>query len=322
MRKIVSVLAFILALCLCAPALAAVCFETESKVVPALRGQNTYVVVCRTRASEAGTLQVVTAQGEVLGQKKVSSGEDYTTVTIAVPEDAPAMQALRLLFIRDGESEEQGEFYLAADSRDHDGVRQGPADEKKIAITFDAAYGPGRLSDLLDVLDKYNAKCTFFLQGDFVTAFSDLTLEIDRRGHEVANHTMHHPDDIRQVSNDYAYWEIDQCNKAIESVTGKPVTLYRPPSGYCSYRDRAIARGLGCEVILWTFDSMDGFLETSTRETVWNALTKKSEPGAIILMHIYGYWTPEILDEYLPMMQEEGYEFVTVSELIYGSEEE
>ena len=220
------------------------------------------------------------------------------------------------VFQSGGERELQTEFLLAVDTKGADGIRQGSGDQKKIAITFDAAYGDGQLDALLDVLDKHNAKCTFFLQGDFVTAFPDLTAEIFRRGHELANHTMHHPNDVREIDNEQIYREINDCNQAIEAITGRPVTLYRPPSGYSSYRDRAISRGLGCEVILWTFDSLDGFLTTSTRETVWNAMTRQSVPGAIILMHIYGYYTPEVLDHYLPMMQAQGYSFVTVSDLM------
>ncbi|MCR4885319.1 MAG: polysaccharide deacetylase family protein [Clostridiales bacterium] len=323
MRKILIGLMMILALS-CGLACAEVCFRTGEFIYTGLRGREVNVIFDRTRASAEGTLYVVDEQNQVLGQRKVNAGEEIGTITITVPQDAPAMQTLSLVLARGGGVELQGTFLLAADSREDDGVRQGPTDQMKIAITFDAAYTPGRLAALLDVLDKYQAKCTFFLQGDFVKGYPNWTAEIMRRGHEVGNHTMHHPDDMREIGNEKIYWEILQCNEAIEAVTGQPVTLYRPPSGHYSYRDRAIGRGLGCEMILWTFDSMDGFLDTSTRETVWNALIQKSEPGAIILMHIYGYYTPEILDQYLPLMQAQGYEFVTVSDLlglIAGAEE-
>ena len=315
MRRILMGLVTILLLSRAA-ASAEACFRPAQLIYASLRGREVNVMFDRTRSSAEGTLYVLDEQDQVLGQRRVSSGEPYGTITLAVPQDAPAMQTLRLYLYRDGNSELQGTFLLAADSRELDGVRQGPTDQMKIAITFDAAYAPGRLKDLLNVLDKYGAKCTFFLQGDFVSGYPDSTAEIHRRGHELGNHTMHHPDDMREIGDEQIYWEISQCNKAIEAVTGLPVALYRPPSGYYSYRDRGIARGLGCEMILWTFDSMDGFLETSTRETVWNTLIRNTEPGAIILMHVYGYYTPEVLDQYLPLMQARGYEFVTVSQLL------
>ena len=315
MRKTFIGLLIILLLS-CAVACAEVCFRPAEFIYAGLRGRDVNVMFDRTRSSAEETLCVLDEQDQVLGQRRVYAGEPYGVISVSVPQDAPAMQTLRLMLLRNGNEELQGTFLLAADTKELDGVRQGPTDQKKIAITFDAAYGPGKLNQLLNVLDKFGAKCTFFLQGDFVTGHPDWTAEIARRGHELGNHTMHHPDDMREIGDEQIYWEISQCNEAIEAITGKPVTLYRPPSGYYSYRDRAIGRGLGCEMILWTFDSMDGFLDTSTRETVWNALIRKSEPGAIILMHIYGYYTPEILDQYLPLMQAQGYEFVTVSNLL------
>lgn len=68
-------------------------------------------------------------------------------------------------------------------------------------------------------------------------------------------------------------------------------------------------------MILWTFDSLDGFAD-STRERVINTLYRKSEPGAVILMHTYGRHTISVLKEYVPALQAEGYEFVTVTELM------
>lgn len=167
---------------------------------------------------------------------------------------------------------------------------------------------------LPDLLDKHNVKCTFFLQGEMIRSYPEAATEIYTRGHELANHSMFHPN-MKEVSDQTIYNEITRCNARIEGITGKPVTLYRPPSGYYTYRDRAIGRALGCEMILWTFDSMDGFTD-STYDRVWKAMTAKSEPGAIILMHIYGKHTLTVLDAYIPMMQEQGYEFVTVTGLM------
>ena len=123
--------------------------------------------------------------------------------------------------------------------------------------------------------------------------YPDLIRSIDGAGHELGNHSMHHPD-MREISDAQIYHEITRCNQLIEDVTGKPVTLYRPPSGYFSYRDRGIARALGSEMILWTFDSHDGFAEAE-EENVWGRMNKFSEPGAIILMHIYGKHTLPVL---------------------------
>ena len=218
------------------------------------------------------------------------------------------------MFQRDGAMELQDEGLLAADDAKRDGLRIVETGEKKIAITFDSAGGVGKLPELLDLLDKLQIKCTFFLQGEFVLNHGEWAEEIHARGHELANHSMYHPN-MKEIDDARIHREITRCNELIEAITGKPVTLYRPPSGYYTYRDRVIGRALGCEMVLWTFDSRDGFKD-STRQRIWKVMMEKSEPGAIILMHIYGKHTISILEEYVPTMREQGYEFVTVTDLM------
>lgn len=264
--------------------------------------------------SGAGTLLLEDEQGNLLGQTKVSAGKKNGSIRIQITADMPIGQTIRLYLQQGDEKTLQDETLLAADAARRDGLRRVETDEKKIAITFDSAGGVGKLYSLLDLLDKHNVKCTFFLQGEMVRSYPEAATELHTRGHELANHSMFHPN-MREASNQTIYNEITRCNARIEGITGKPVTLYRPPSGYYSYRDRAIGRALGCEMILWTFDSLDGFTDSSYNR-VWKAMTTKSEPGAIILMHIYGKHTLAVLDAYIPMMQEQGYEFVTVTDLM------
>ncbi len=175
------------------------------------------------------------------------------------------------------------------------------------------------MDNLLDLLDRFGVRCTFFLQGDYLRHQPEKAALIARRGHELANHSMNHPD-MRQISDDKILREIRECNEIIEEVTGQRVRYYRPPSGWYTHRDRAICRALGCEMVLWTFDSLDGtFPERSTPYTeldVTRAMERGTRPGAIILMHIYGRHTLQVLERYIPAMQAQGYEFVTVGELL------
>lgn len=261
-----------------------------------------------------GTLLITDENGTLLGQCQVSNDKKYGSIYIFITPDMPAGQTIHLHFQQGENTTLQDSALLAADARDCDGLRKVETDEKKIAITFDTSNGLGKLPDLLDLLDKLNAKCTFFIQGTFFNSNSEWAAEIHTRGHELANHSMRHPD-MREVDFTRMYNEITGCNELIEAVTGQPVTLYRPPSGYYTYRDRAIGRALGCETILWTFDSKDGF-SSASRSQVWKMMTKNSEPGAIILMHIYGKHTISVLEEYIPMMQADGYEFVTMTDLM------
>lgn len=290
-------------------------FQFSHPAYPGLKGREAAISWSRRLAGGGnGVLLIKDDNGVVLGQANMTNEKKYGSIYIPITEDMPIGQTIHLYFQQGDKLTLQDSCLLAADSADSAGLRLVETTEKKIAITFDSANGLGKLPALLDLLDKLNAKCTFFLQGQFFTSNSEWAAEIHARGHELANHSMHHPD-MREVDYRRMYNEITGCNALIEEVTGQPVTLYRPPSGYCTYRDRAIGRALGCETILWTFDSKDGFSESS-RAQVWNNMTTQSEPGAIILMHIYGKHTISVLEEYIPMMQAQGYEFVTVTDLM------
>lgn len=314
MRKLILWLALLM-LTLTATALAAEYYEFCEPAYAGLYGRDLNLNFERVRTgSGSGVLLVLDENGEVLGQRKIDGQQKTGVIRIAITEEMPLGQTVQLVLEKDGERTLQDECLLAADAARRDGLRIVETDEKKIAITFDTAGGLGQIPALLDTLDELGIKCTFFLQGEIILKHEDWIREIHARGHELANHSMLHPD-MRDASNLTIYKEITRCNELIEGITGEPVTLYRPPSGYYTYRDRAIGRALGCEMILWTFDSLDGFYDSS-RDRVMNALRKKSEPGAIILMHTYGRHTTSVLLEYVPELQSQGYEFVTVTELM------
>ncbi len=191
-------------------------------------------------------------------------------------------------------------------------------EEKLLAITFDAAYGPGFTLRILDLLDTFDAKCTFFLTGAYVLNNPELTREIEARGHELANHSYNHPD-MKAISNEQIIKDFTKANQAFLDVTGKGVTLYRPPSGQSTFRDRTISQALGQEVIQWTIDSHDGF-RSEPLKTVIGRVKNHAQPGDIILMHVYGTYTIPALEFFLPYYQEQGYRFVTVSELLTRGE--
>ena len=314
MRKILLLLALLM-LAMTLTAFAAEYYEFSEPAYAGLYGRDLNLSFHRVRTgSGSGVLLVLDENGEVLGQRKVDGQLKDGVIRIAITEEMPLGQTIHLVFEKNGERTVQHECLLAADAAKRDGLRLVETDEKKIAITFDTAGGLGKLPAVLDTLDQLGIKCTFFLQGEIILKHEEWVREIHARGHELANHSLLHPD-MREASNQTIYKEITRCNELIESITGKPVTLYRPPSGYYTYRDRAIGRALGCEMILWTFDSLDGFRD-STRTRVINNLNKRSEPGAIILFHTYGTHTISVLEEYVPAMEAQGYQFVTVTDLM------
>ena len=102
--------------------------------------------------------------------------------------------------------------------------------EKKCALSFDAAWGNEQTNTLLDILDKYEIKSTFFLVKQWVDNYPDDVKEIATRGHDVGNHSATHPH-MASLSSDEQIKEIDDCNAAVEELTGNSPTLFRAPYG-------------------------------------------------------------------------------------------
>ena len=129
-------------------------------------------------------------------------------------------------------------------------------EEKKVAISFDAAYGDQYTPQILDILDRYNVKTTFFLVGFWIDKYGDVLEEIHRRGHEIGNHSTTHPQ-MSKLTVDEIKKELETTGEKIKAVTGKDPILFRPPFG--DYNNRVIetAQALGYYCIQWDVDSLD-----------------------------------------------------------------
>jgi peptidoglycan-N-acetylglucosamine deacetylase len=186
--------------------------------------------------------------------------------------------------------------------------------EKKIAISFDAAWGADRTEDLLKILKDHNIKTTFFLVGFWVDKFPEMVKKISDEGHEVANHSARHPK-MSTLSKEQIIKELNSTSEKIEAITGKPTTLLRPPFG--DYNNNLIetAQELGYQVIQWDVDSLD-YKDYGTQSIVDRVL-KKVGNGSIVLFHNNATYTPEALPIILDELQKQGYEIVPISELIY-----
>ncbi|HYE11787.1 MAG TPA: polysaccharide deacetylase family sporulation protein PdaB [Patescibacteria group bacterium] len=186
--------------------------------------------------------------------------------------------------------------------------------EKKIAISFDAAWGADKTSDLLKILKEHNVKTTFFLVGFWVDKFPDMVKKISDEGHEVANHSAKHPK-MSTLSKEQIIKELNSTSEKIEAIIGKPTTLLRPPFG--DYNNTLIetAHELGYQVIQWDVDSLD-YKDYGTQSIVDRVL-KKVKNGSIVLFHNNATYTPEALPIILDELQKQGYEIVPISELIY-----
>lgn len=190
-------------------------------------------------------------------------------------------------------------------------------DEKVCAISFDAAWGNEQTETLLDILDEYNVKTTFFLVGEWVDKYPQSVKEIDARGHDVGNHSDTHAH-MSQISLDEQISQIQNCNKKITDITGKEVTLFRPPYG--EYDNNVVSSCLSCDMycVQWNIDSLD-WKDPSPQEMVTRIENNLCE-GSIILLHNGAKNTPEALPLIIEAIHAQGYEIVPISQILPSGE--
>lgn len=186
-------------------------------------------------------------------------------------------------------------------------------DQKMISISFDAAWGNEDTQQLIDILDCYDVKATFFVVGEWVDKYPESVKALHDAGHEVMNHSDTHPH-MSQLSTEAIQADVAACNEKIEAITGVCPTLIRCPYG--EYDDHVITaiRSMGMEPIQWDVDSLD-WKELSASEIQQRVLSKV-QPGSIVLFHNAALHTPEALPGILECLLQEGYTFVPISQII------
>lgn len=129
-------------------------------------------------------------------------------------------------------------------------------DDKKIALTIDAAWEDDKTEFILDTLEKYNIKATFFLCGFWVEKYPEQVKAIRAAGHEIGNHTATHPH-MTKLSKKEMCRELEDFEKLMEKTIGERTKIFRAPYG--EYDDNVIkaVRELGYEVIQWDIDTVD-----------------------------------------------------------------
>ena len=187
-------------------------------------------------------------------------------------------------------------------------------DEKKISISFDAAWGNSHTRPILDILDEYGVKTTFFLVKFWAEKYQDDVLEISQRGHEVQNHSATHPD-MRTLSEDKIREEVQITGDVIENITGIKPDLFRPPFGAYDNKVIETIEGMGYKVIQWSVDSLDW--KDISADQIVDRVVSRVEPGSIVLFHNDGKYVEEYLPRILEQVKDKGFEVVPIGQLIY-----
>jgi len=187
-------------------------------------------------------------------------------------------------------------------------------DNKAISLSFDAAWGNEDTEDLINILNSYNIKATFFLVGDWVDRYPESVKQLHDAGMEIGNHSDTHAH-FTKLSADSIISDVNSCNEKIKAITGSTPSLFRCPYG--EYDDHVVSavNSMGMHVIQWDVDSLD-WKELSAEE-IYKRVTEKAAPGSICLFHNAALHTPEALPSIIEYLLSEGYDIVPISQLIH-----
>ena len=188
--------------------------------------------------------------------------------------------------------------------------------EKKIALSFDAAWGNEDTAKILEILKKHDVHVTFFMTGGWVESYPDDVKAILAAGHDLGNHSENHKN-MSQLSDEEKKEELMKVHTKVQELTGYDMFLFRPPYGDYDNAVVNVAKDCGYYTIQWDVDSLDwkdygvdSIIKTVTQH-------KHLGNGSIILCHNGAKYTAQALDTLIATLKNEGYTFVPISELIY-----
>ena len=168
---------------------------------------------------------------------------------------------------------------VQADSRV---VYAGNETKNNVCFMINVYQGEEYVKNIMDILDIYNVKTTFFVGGSWAINNLELIKEIYSRGHEIGNHGFYHKDQ-NNLDYDGNFQEIKMCHEVISKNLGLEMTLFAPPSGAYSVTTVDAATNLNYKTIMWTHDTIDWRDQNS--DLIYNRATKDLSNGDLILMH-------------------------------------
>lgn len=190
-------------------------------------------------------------------------------------------------------------------------------DDGKIAISFDAAWGGDKTLRILDILDEYGVKTTFFLVDTWTQKYPELVREIHARGHEIGNHSTTHPQ-MSKLSTEQMRKELQGMADNLEKLTGEKPTLFRPPYGDYSNQVILTAREAGYVPVQWSVDSLDW--KNRGADDLISRATRQVHSGDIVLFHNDAKYIADALPAILKKYQEQGLTVIPVGQLLLRGE--
>ena len=179
-----------------------------------------------------------------------------------------------------------------------------------IALTFDDGPYPKVTGHILDVLEKNGVCATYFVLGSRIEGHEDMLTRMDELGCEIGNHSFSHAD-LTRLSKADCQRELSDTDAEIRRVTGHEASVVRPPYGYYN---KTVMSAAERPLILWTVDTNDW--RGKAPGEIADYVIQQAKEGSVILMHDQQTQTADAMEMIIPTLIEEGFRFVTVSELI------
>jgi peptidoglycan-N-acetylglucosamine deacetylase len=231
-------------------------------------------------------------------------GAVLTTAAAAVAASAAGYQSMA----------PTGQWY----GRSFTGLGRG---SKQLALTYDDGPNDPYTLRLLEVLAKHNVRATFFLIGRYVRQRSDIARELMKAGHVIGNHTFTHPLLIFKAARGIEA-EMADCTRALSDAVGEHSNLFRPPFGGRRPAVMRITRRLGLEPVMWNVTGYDW--NAPSAEHIERKVSGRVCGGDVILLHDGSHrtfgadraYTMTATDRLISRYKQEGYEFVTIPEML------
>ena len=187
-------------------------------------------------------------------------------------------------------------------------------DKKVIALTFDAAWGADKTQGILDVMEQYGAKGTFFLVGFWIDKYEKETKAIAEAGFDIGNHSRNHLN-MPKLSENEIKNEIEYVNDRVFDLTGKKPKYFRAPFGDYSNKLMTSLEELNMVGVQWSIDSLDW--KGLSAKQIYERVVPKAKSGDIVLFHNNSDHVIDALPLVLSALKGQGFEFVTLSQLVH-----
>ncbi len=195
------------------------------------------------------------------------------------------------------------------------GIPTTPEGDPQVNISFDVQGDPAQLMKILDILDQYGVRTTFFVQGEWMQQYPEATQEIARRGHELGNHSWTHFN-FSEMTAEEVTKELEDTEALALELTGQTTKPYfRPPFGSRSSLSIQTAYDLGYTTIIWTYGA-DEWRDGATAQTIYDNVYGNKAPGALYYTHTDRQIIIDALPRVIEAFQADGFKLVTAGEIL------